>query len=104
MLKVEVLLSPTSSAPSEELIKHIFMTEVPMTGGISSLLLSLDTLLTMLIINSSLFGIAECLIGVCNGLELFLGTVRVVLVFVGVELYRHLFERLFYLVLCSPSL
>ncbi len=104
MLKVEVLLTPTSSATSEELIEHIFMTEVPMTRGISSLLLPLDSLLTMLIIHSSLFGITECLISISNGLELFLGAVRVILVFVRVELDRHLFERLFDLVLGCASL
>ena len=104
MLKVKVLLSSTSPASSKELIEHIFMTEVPMTRRIPSLLLPFDSLLTMLIIHPPLFGVTECLVGICNGLELFLCTVGVVLVFVWVELYRHLFECLFDLVLCRASL
>ena len=103
MLEMEVLLSSTSSASSEKLIEHIFMTEMAVTRWVSSLLLSLDSLFTVLIVNSSLFGIAECLIGVCNGLELFLGTFWIVLVFVGMELDRHLFEGFLDLILgCAP--
>lgn len=99
-----LLPSASSAATSKELIEHIFMTIVSMPRWIPSLLLPLDTLFTMLIIYPSLFGVAERLVRVRNRLELFLCAIRVVLVLVRMELYRHLFEGLLDLVLCGASL
>ncbi len=94
MLEMILLLPPASSATAKELIEHILMTKVPMSGWIPSLLLSLDAFLAMLIVHAPLLGVAECLVRVGNRLELFLCTLRVVLVLVRVELNRHLLEAL----------
>ena len=92
MLEMKVLLSPASTPAAEELIEHIFMTEVSMSRWIATLLLPLNPLLTVLIVDSFLFGVAKYLVGICDRLEFFLGTVRVILVFVRVVLNRHLLE------------
>jgi len=93
MLEMKVLLSSAStSTATEELIEHIFMTEVSMTRGIPTLLLPLDSLLAVLVIDPFLFGIAKYLVGVGYRLEFLLGTIRVILVFVGVVLNRHFLE------------
>jgi len=92
MLEMKVLLSPASTPTAEELIEHIFMTEVSMSRWIATLLLPLDPLLTMLVVDPFLFGITKYLVGVCDRLEFLLGAVRVILVFVRVVLDRHLLE------------
>ena len=92
MLEMKVLLSPASPPAAEELVEHIFMTEVSMSRWISTLLLPLDPLLTVLVVHPFLFGVAKYLVSVCDRLEFLLGTVRVILVFVRVVLNRHLLE------------
>jgi hypothetical protein len=104
MLKVEVLLSSTSPSSSEELIEHIFVTEMAMSRGITSLLLPLDTFFSMLIVDPPLFRITESLIGISYGLELFLGTVWVILVLIGMELDGHLLESLLDLIFRRSTL
>ena len=51
--------------------------------------------LTLLVIDAALVFITECLVGICNLLELLLGSVRVVLVTVGMVLDGELLECLF---------
>jgi hypothetical protein len=92
MLEMKVLLSAASTSAAEELVEHIFMTEVSMTRWIGTLLLPLDPLLAMLIVYPFLFGVAKYLVGVCDRLEFLLGTVGVILVFVRMVLDRHLLE------------
>ena len=51
--------------------------------------------LTLLVVDAALVFITECLVGICNLLELLLGSVRVILVTVGMVLDCELLECLF---------
>lgn len=111
-VELEVLLMMISSAtattlslsPAKELIEEILMIEMEVTAASCILprLLPLDSLLAMLIIDLSLLGIRESLIGICNLLELCLRPLRVMLVLVWMKLNGHLLESLLNLLLtCS---
>lgn len=98
-VELELLLSPaTASAAPKELVEMVLLVEA------TALRVSLQALLAMLIVNTPLVGIRECLIGICYVLELLLGSIGVVLVLVWVELDGHLLEGLLDLVLCGASL
>jgi hypothetical protein len=104
-VELVLLLSPaTSSSAPKELVKDIFLVEATTTARILTLRVSLKALFAMLIVNTLLVRIRECLIGICYVLELFLGSIGVVLVLVWVELDGHLLESLLDLVFCGASL
>lgn len=104
--KVELvlLLSPaTASASPEELVEDVLLIEATAVR-VLALRVSLQALLAMLIVNTLLVGIRECLIGICYVLELLFGSIGVVLVLVRVELDSHLFEGLLDLIFSGASL
>ena len=104
-IELELLLSPaTAFATPKELVEDVLLVEATATARVLTLRVSLQALLTMLIVNTLLVRIRECLIGICYVLELFLGSIGVVLVLVWVELDGHFLERLLDLVLCGASL
>jgi hypothetical protein len=104
-IELELLLSPaTAFATPKELVEDVLLVEATATARILTLRVSLQALFAMLIVNTLLVGIRECLIGICYVLELFLGSIGVVLVLVWVELDGHFLERLLDLVLCRASL
>ena len=104
-VELVLLLSPaTASATPKELVEDVLLVEATATPRVLTLRVSLQALLAMLIINTLLVGVRECLIGICYVLELLLGSIGVVLVLVWVELDGHLLEGLLDLVLCCSSL
>ena len=103
-VELVLLLSPaTASASPEELVEDVLLVESTAVR-ILTLRVSLQALLAMLIVNTLLVGIRECLIGICYVLELLFGSIGVVLVLVRVELDGHLLEGLLDLILCGASL
>ena len=104
-IELELLLSPaTAFATPKELVEDVLLVEATATARILTLRVSLQALFAMLIVNTLLVGVRECLIGICYVLELLLGSIGVVLVLVWVELDGHLLERLLDLVFCGASL
>jgi hypothetical protein len=104
-VELVLLLSPTTaSATPKELVEDVLLIEATAAARVLTLRVSLQALLAMLIVNTLLVRVRECLIGICYVLELLLGSIRVVLVLVWVELDGHLLERLLDLVLCRTSL
>ena len=104
-VELVLLLSPaTASAAPKELVEDVLLVEATATARVLTLRVSLQALLAMLIVNTLLVWIRECLIGICYVLELLLGSIRVVLVLVWVELDSHLLKGLLDLVLCGASL
>ena len=104
-VELVLLLSPaTASAAPKELVEDVLLVEATATARVLTLRVSLQALLAMLIVNTLLVWIRECLIGICYVLELLLGSIRVVLVLVWVELDSHLLKGLLDLVLCGTSL
>lgn len=85
VVKVEIKLLPAKSETSGVLPAF-------------SLLSLLNTLFTLSVINSPLFGVAKDIVGICNFLELFFGLFRFVSVFVWVIFDGQLFECLLDLV------
>ena len=63
-----------------------------------------NSLFSLLIVDATLILIGQSLVGIRNLLELFLGSLGVVLVLVGVVLDGELFERLLYLLFGRVSL
>jgi hypothetical protein len=103
-VELVLLLSPATAFTSpKELVENVLLVEAT-TIRVLTLRVSLQALLTMLIVNTLLVGIRECLIGICYVLELLLGSIGVVLVLVRVELDGHLLESLLDLFLCGASL
>ena len=104
-VELVLLLSPaTASAAPKELVEDVLLIEATAAARVLTLRVSLQALLAMLIVNTLLVGVRECLIGICYVLELLLGSIGVVLVLVWVELDGHLLEGLLDLVLCCSSL
>ena len=104
-VELVLLLSPaTSSAAPKELVEDVLLIEATAAARVLTLRVSLQALLAMLIVNTLLVRVRECLIGICYVLELLLGSIGVVLVLVWVELDGHLLEGLLDLVLCRTSL
>ena len=104
-VELVLLLSPaTASAAPKELVEDVLLIEATAAARVLTLRVSLQALLTMLIVNTLLVGVRECLIGICYVLELLLGSIGVVLVLVWVELDGHLLKGLLDLVLCRASL
>ena len=87
-VELVLLLSPTTaSAAPKELVEDVLLVEATAAAArVLTLRVSLQALLTMLIVNTLLVRIRECLIGICYVLELLLGSIGVVLVLVWVEL------------------
>ena len=103
-VELVLLLSPaTASAAPKELVEDVLLVKATAVR-VLTLRVSLQALLTMLIVNILLVGIRECLIGICYVLELLLGSIGVVLILVRVELDGHLLEGLLDLILCGTSL
>ena len=103
-VELVLLLSPaTASATPEELVEDIVLVEATAIR-VLTLRVSLQALLAMLIIYTLLVWVRECLVGICYILELLLGSIRVVLVLIRVELDGHLLEGLLDLILCGASL
>ena len=103
-VELVLLLSPaTASATPEELVEDIVLVEATAIR-VLTLRVSLQALLAMLIVNTLLVWVRECLVGICYILELLLGSIGVVLVLVRVELDRHLLECFLDLILCGASL
>ena len=103
-VELVLLLSPaTASASPEELVEDVLLVESTAVR-ILTLRVSLQALLAMLIVNTLLVRIRECLIGICYVLEFLFGSIGVVLVLVRVELDGHLLEGLLDLILCGTSL
>ena len=103
-VELVLLLSPTTaSASPKELVEGVLLVEAAAVRVVT-LRVSLQALLTMLIVNPLLIGIRECLIGICYVLELLLGPIGVILVLVRVELDGHLLEGLLDLILCGVTL
>ena len=104
-VELVLLLSPaTASAAPKELVEDVLLVEATATARVLTLRVSLQALLAMLIVNTLLVWIRECLIGICYVLELLLGSIGVVLVLVWVKLDGHLLKGLLDLVLCGTSL
>ena len=105
-VELVLLLSPaTASAAPKELVEDVLLVEATAAAArVLTLRVSLQALLAMLIVNTLLVGVRECLIGLCYVLELLLGSIGVVLVLVWVELDGHLLKGLLDLVLCRASL
>ena len=105
-VELVLLLSPTTaSAAPKELVEDVLLVEATAAAArVLTLRVSLQALLAMLIVNTLLVRVRECLIGICYVLELLLGSIRVVLVLVWVELDGHLLKGLLNLVLCRASL
>jgi len=104
-VELVLLLSPaTASATPKELVEDVLLVEATAAARVLTLRVSLQALLAMLIVNTLLVGVRECLIGICYVLELLLGSIGVVLVLVRVELDGHLLKGLLDLVLCRASL
>ena len=104
-VELVLLLSPaTASAAPKELVEDVLLVEATAAARVLTLRVSLQALLAMLIVNTLLVRVRECLIGICYVLELLLGSIGVVLVLVWVELDGHLLEGLLDLVLCRTSL
>ena len=101
MLLATSRLSTTTSA--KELREKIFWIEATSTT-LLALLLSLDSFLSMLIVDLSLLRITECFIGVGNLLELHLSSLRVFFIFVRVVFNSLLLEGLLYFVLTGTLL
>lgn len=106
-VELEMLLSSASSSATtaaEELIKYVLMT-VPAVLSIRVLALSmsLQTLITMLVIDLFLFGVAESLVGVCDILEFLFCTLWIILVFIRVKFNRKFFESLLDLLICCTT-
>ena len=103
-VELVLLLSPaTASATPEELVEDIVLVEATAIR-VLTLRVSLQALLAMLIIYTLLVWVRECLVGICYILELLLGSIRVVLVLIRVELDGHLLEGFLDLILCGASL
>ena len=103
-VELVLLLSPTTaSASPKELVEGVLLVEAAAIRVVT-LRVSLQALLTMLIVYPLLIGIRECLIGICYVLELLLGPIGVILVLVRVELDGHLLEGLLDLILCGVTL
>ena len=101
LLEVEVLLASLLPLLTEELVEHVFMAVVPV--GVLPLLLSFESLFSVLVVDGALLWVGEGLVGISYLLEVGLRLVRVVLVLVRVELDGHLLKLLLDLVLCrSP--
>ena len=96
-LKVLLAAAAPTSAPAKELIKKVLLVEV----RVLTLGMTFQALVAMLIVYLSLFGIRECLIGVCDILELLLGALWIVLVLIGMKLDGHLLEGLLDLIVCG---
>jgi uncharacterized membrane protein len=97
-VEVELLLAPLA-APLEKLVEHVLM----VASGMLALSLSLNALFSVLIVGLSLFSVSEYLVGVGDLLKLALGSLRVVLVLVGVVPDGQLLKRLLYLLVgCTP--
>ena len=104
-VELVLLLSPTTaSAAPKELVENVLLVEATAAARVLTLRVSLQALLAMLIVNTLLVRVRECLIGICYVLELLLGSIGVVLVLVWVELDGHLLKGLLDLVLCRTSL
>lgn len=104
-LKMLLAAASSSTAPSEELIENVFVavpSEMPVR--VLPLRVPLQTLLAMLIVDPLLLGITECLVGVCDILELLLGALRIVLVLVRVKLDGQLLEGLLDLLIRRATL
>lgn len=98
-------LLPTPAVHSrEEPVKHVLEPAGTRTTGPPALCLPLDPLLAQLIIDPALVWVAERLVSVRYLLELFLGGLWVVLVFVRVVPDRLLLEGLLDLVLGGVTL
>ena len=104
-VELVLLLSPaTASSASKELVEDVLLVEATAAARVLTLRVSLQALLAMLIVNTLLVGVRECLIGICYVLELLLGSIGVVLVLVWVELDGHLLKGLLDLVLGRVTL
>ena len=101
LLAIASRLSTTTTA--KELREKIFWIEATSTT-LLALLLSLDSFLSMLIVDLSLLRITECFIGVGNFLELHLSSLRVFFIFVRVVFNSLLLEGLLYFVLTGTLL
>lgn len=106
-VKMELLsASAAVSSPAKELTEDVIMAEVLevlLVGVLASCVL-LHTLLSMLVIYPSLLWVTEDLIGISDFLEFLLCSLRIVLVFIRMELDSHLFERFLDLVLSGSPL
>ena len=106
-VELEMLLAITSrlstSTSAKELREKIFWIEATSTAFLA-LLLSLDSFLSMLIVDLSLLRITESFIGVGNLLELHLSSLRVFFIFVRVVFNSLLLEGLLYFVLTGTLL
>ena len=102
-LEMELLARASLSLLAEELVEHVFMAEMLVTAWVLTLCLSLNTLFSVLIVDPALLGVRECLVGVGDFLELLLGLLGVVLVFVWVEPNGHLLEGLLDLILIGTT-
>ena len=101
-VELEMLWSATtatSSSPPEELIEQVIMIEA--TPWVLPLFFILDSLLSILIIDSSLVWVSKGLIGISDLLELDLGLLWVVLVLIWMELDGLLFKCLLDLCICG---
>lgn len=83
-IKVELLMTTASLLLTKELIEYVLMGEL--TIWVLPLSLSFNSLLAMLIVNFALFRVRECLVRVCDLLELCLCLLWVLLIFIRVEL------------------
>ena len=101
LLAITSRLSTTTSA--KELREKIFWIEATSTT-LLALLLSLDSFLSMLIVDLSLLRITECFIGVGNLLELHLSSLRIFFIFVRVVFNSLFLEGLLYFVLTGTLL
>jgi len=99
-VKATTTASATSSEELLEYIIHVLMS----TASATTLLLLSNSLFSKLVIGASLVWITQCLIGICDFLEFYLSSFRIIFVLVWMVLNSKFLELLLDLCIRSVSL
>jgi len=100
----EVKATPTASATSSEELLEYIIHVLMSTASATTLLLLSNSLFSKLVIGASLVWITQCLIGICDFLEFYLSSFRIIFVLVWMVLNSKFLELLLDLCIRSVSL